>query len=112
MLAAGIRVGLGTDSVISVDRLDLFAEMRAARSLLGTTAAAVLALATRDGARVAGLPGRSGTLEPGVWADVVALDLPAGGDQPVEERIVAAGPAAVRATFASGRPVYRGSQAP
>jgi len=112
MLAAGIRVGLGTDSVISVDRLDLFAEMRAARSLLGTTAAAVLALATRDGARVAGLPGRSGTLEPGVWADVVALDLPAGGDQPVEERIVATGPAAVRATFASGRPVYRGSQAP
>ncbi len=112
MVAAGIRLGLGTDSVVSVDRLDLFAEMRAARTLLGSTAAEVLALATRGGAALAGLPGRLGTLETGVWGDVVAVDLPeSSAPGAPEEWIVASALAAVRATWASGRPVYRRSDA-
>ena len=107
---AGIRMGVGTDSVISVGTLDLFAEMRATRALLGVGAAEALALGTIEGARLVG--GTDwGWLGVGAWADVIAVDLPGPGSAAVEEAVLAAGPAAVRATFASGNPVYRRGQA-
>ena len=105
--SAGVRMGVGTDSVISVGSLDLFAEMRAARELARISAADALALGTIGGASLVGWEGDTGWLGRGAWGDVIAVDLPDSGPRTVEEAILAAGPAAVRATFASGRPVYR-----
>ena len=66
--AAGIRVGLGTDSPSSALSLDMFDEMRAALLLARASAgdpealstAAALQLATLDGARALGLDGPRG----------------------------------------------------
>ena len=107
---AGIRVGLGTDSVASVGWLDCFAEARAARELGGLSAEAAVALATLEGARALGLEGETGSLTPGKWGDVVAVA--AGGrDVPTHrspaEAVLEAGPGAVRLTVLGGRVVYR-----
>ena len=108
--AAGIRIGLGTDSVASVDRLDCFAEARAARDLGGLSAEAAVALATLDGARALGLEPETGSLTPGKWGDVVAVapGSPA-SRRPASpaEAVLAAGPGAVRMTVLGGRVVYR-----
>ncbi len=107
LLAAGVRVGLGTDSVISVGQLDLWAEMRSAAALGGLTPGQALALATIDGARLIGTEPEVGWLGVGTFADVIAVDLaPETEGQPVEARLLAGGPGNVLATFASGRPVF------
>ncbi len=81
--AAGIRVALGTDGPASNNDLNMIGEMRTA-ALLGKGVAGdpealaadqVLAMATIEGARVLGLDSRIGSLEPGKWADLVAIDL-------------------------------------
>ncbi|HEX6939164.1 MAG TPA: amidohydrolase family protein [Longimicrobiales bacterium] len=77
----GIRVGLGTDSVASNNRLDIFEEARLAqlfqrarlRSGCVLSANELLRLATLDGARVLGLDDRIGSLEPGKDADLCAV---------------------------------------
>jgi 5-methylthioadenosine/S-adenosylhomocysteine deaminase len=82
MLAAGICVGLGTDGCSSNNDLDLFAEMDTAAKLhkvdhLDPTVAsaeAVLAMATRDAARVLGMGDQLGTLEIGKRADLIVID--------------------------------------
>jgi cytosine/adenosine deaminase-related metal-dependent hydrolase len=74
---AGLRVGIGTDSVASVGRLDLLAEARAARDLAGLSEAEALELCTRDGGRALGLDSEIGSLTPGKWGDVIALCPPA-----------------------------------
>ena len=111
MLSAGLRVGLGTDSVVSVGTLDLLAEARAARELAGLDASRTLALCTIDGARALGLEQETGSLAPGKWGDVVVI-APAEtfSVAPVEERVLASGPRRVRATFVGGRDVYRSSE--
>jgi 5-methylthioadenosine/S-adenosylhomocysteine deaminase len=105
-LACGIRVGLGTDSVLSVGTPDLLAETRAARRLADLDADAALALATLGGARALGLEGEIGSLEPGKWGDcaVVRPRSPAGGPA---EQVVEAMREDVVATFLGGRDVYR-----
>lgn len=74
--AAGIPVGLGTDSLASVETLELWDEMRAA--LAGQAGAlspeAVLAMATLEGARALGLGRLAGSLEAGKRADLVAVE--------------------------------------
>lgn len=108
LLAAGLRVGLGTDSVLSVGALDLWAEMRAARHLAGLTPGQALGLATLEGARLIGAESEVGWLGAGAFADLIAVQLASGPeDQPVEARLLASSPGNVLATFASGRPVYR-----
>ena len=80
--AAGVRVGLGTDSPSSALSLDMFDELRAALLLARASAgdpealstAAALQLATLDGARALGLDDR-GALAPGLLADLVAVRL-------------------------------------
>ncbi len=106
MREAGIRVGLGTDSVASVGRLDLFAEMRAAREGGGLSDPEALALGTREGARALGLDRELGTLEPGKWGDVAVLR----GAPPAADPVagaVGSGPDDVMLTVLAGRVVYQ-----
>jgi 5-methylthioadenosine/S-adenosylhomocysteine deaminase len=108
-LKRGVRLALGTDSVASVDTLDLLAEAREARWLGGLSAEAALRLATLGGAAALGRDREIGSLEPGKWADlvVVRLDPLAArpGDQ-AAEAILLARPEDILATFVSGRQVY------
>jgi 5-methylthioadenosine/S-adenosylhomocysteine deaminase len=86
LLAAGVRVGLGTDSNLSNNNLDMFEEMRLGgilQKLNRDDAAAlpcqdVLAMATIDGARALGMADSIGSLEPGKQADIILVNL----DQP------------------------------
>jgi len=83
LLAAGVSVGLGTDGAGSNNNLDLWGEMSLAARLhkvwrLDPTvlpAAQAVALATREGAKVLGLDGHTGTLTPGKEADLIVVDL-------------------------------------
>jgi 5-methylthioadenosine/S-adenosylhomocysteine deaminase len=71
LLAAGIRVGLGTDSVMTNNNLDLFEEMRQAALVAKLRredpavlpAWAVLEMATIEGARALGMADSIGSLE-------------------------------------------------
>lgn len=71
LLAAGISVGLGTDSEISASPPDLLAEARRARQLAGLSAAQALRLAMVGSAEAIGWSDTLGGLEVGRWADVV-----------------------------------------
>ncbi len=107
----GLRVGLGTDSVLSVARLDLLAEARAARALAGLDAESALALCTLGGAAALGLAGETGSLEVGKWGDCVLLRPPAAAAGSPAERALATGREDVIATFVGGRAVYRAEPA-
>jgi 5-methylthioadenosine/S-adenosylhomocysteine deaminase len=102
---AGLRVGLGTDSEISVDPPDLLAEARQARALAGWSAAGTLRSLTLGGAEAIGLGSEIGSLERGKWADLVALPVVDGA--PPEEAVLAASRGDVRATWLAGREVVR-----
>ena len=82
-LAAGIRLGLGTDGAASNNDLDMIGEMGSAARLhkvatLDPTAAparAVLRMATLGGAEALHCEDRIGSLEPGKRADLIILSL-------------------------------------
>jgi cytosine/adenosine deaminase-related metal-dependent hydrolase len=105
-LSYGLRVGIGTDSVLSVSCLDLLAEARAARALAGLDAESALALCTLGGAAALGLDGDTGSLEVGKWGDCVVLRASSAGGSPAE-RALESGRDDVIATFVGGRDVYR-----
>ena len=73
MLAAGLRVGLGTDSPASGGDFDLRAEARDCGRRHGVPPAELLRLATRGGAEALGAEDEVGSLAPGLRADLVAL---------------------------------------
>jgi 5-methylthioadenosine/S-adenosylhomocysteine deaminase len=83
LIAAGVRVGLGTDSNLSNNNLDMFEEMRLAAMLqkLSRKDAAsmpveqMLRMATIDGAACLGLADQVGSLEVGKRADIIIVDL-------------------------------------
>ena len=105
-LAHGIRVGLGTDSVLSVGMPDLLAEARVARRLAGLDADATLALATLGGARALRLEAEVGSLEPGKWGDC-AIILPQSQAGGPAEQVLESRRKDLVATFLGGRDVYR-----
>jgi 5-methylthioadenosine/S-adenosylhomocysteine deaminase len=108
MLEAGIAVGIGTDSEVSVGRLDLLAEARAAGSLAGLTADALIELCTLGGARALGLAAQTGSLRTGKWGDCVVIRLKRSAEErSPAERVLASTPADVLLTCVGGRDVYR-----
>lgn len=108
LLAAGLPLGVGTDSVASVAPLDLLAEARAARGLGRLSAAEALQLITSGAARAIGMAGEVGTIAPGAWADVIVVRLPGATDAAtVEEAVLADAPGQVVATYQAGLAVYR-----
>jgi cytosine/adenosine deaminase-related metal-dependent hydrolase len=98
LLAAGVDVGLGSDSVASNDRMDLLDEARLALLFAAVretradalTAAGALELATLGGARALGIAHEVGSLEPGKAADLVAFPLGASARSPVHDPTAAA----------------------
>ena len=115
--AAGIRVGLGTDSPSSALSLDLFDELRAALLLArasagdpeALSAADALQMATLDGARALGL-GDRGALAPGLLADLVAVRLERTPfwpcDDPVSALVLGGSPALVTLVAIGGDVLY------
>ena len=119
LLEADVRVGLGTDSVGSNNRLDLLEEARFAslvhRGQLSShtflSPGDLLRLCTVDGARALGLDDRIGTLEPGKDADLCAVSLAAPHVRPVHDPVAAVFHAArgtdVVMTAVRGRVLFR-----
>ena len=107
LLQAGIRVGLGTDSEVSVGRLNLLAEARAVAGLAHLEADDLIALCTLGGARALGLEAETGSLRPGKWADCTVIRLAKGPGGSPAEGILASSPADVVLTCLAGRDVYR-----
>ena len=117
-LRAGLRVGIGTDSLASNNILDMFDEMRMVIYLQRATqsdagcmgAGRVLEMATLGGARVLGLADRVGSLEPGKRADLICVDMEysqfAPIDDPVSALVYGANLDDVFFTMIDGRIVY------
>jgi 5-methylthioadenosine/S-adenosylhomocysteine deaminase len=117
--AAGLRVGLGTDSPASTPSFDMFEEMRAAvymarargrdAGLLG--GADALRLATIDAARALRMDADVGTLTPGKRADLAVVSLAGSPYHPVEDPAAAVvfggSPERVLETVVEGETRYR-----
>jgi 5-methylthioadenosine/S-adenosylhomocysteine deaminase len=98
LLAAGVDVGLGSDSVASNNRMDVLDEARLAALFQSARtgdsnavpAQTALELATIRGARALRLDHEIGSLEPGKSADLAAFDLRAARTIPVHDPVAAA----------------------
>ena len=86
--ASGVRVAIGTDSLASVEDLNLFAELAAVRRLApGVPAARIIDSATLQGAGALGFAADYGSIEPGKRADLIAVRIPHGAED-VEEYLL------------------------
>jgi cytosine/adenosine deaminase-related metal-dependent hydrolase len=71
---SGVRVAIGTDSLASVDDLNVFGELKALRVLAPSVpASSLLESATRQGADALGFGAELGTIEPGKRAELIAV---------------------------------------
>ena len=116
--AAGLRVGLGTDSPASTPSFDAFEEMRAAvyaarakeKRPEALLAADALRLATLDAARALRLDDQVGTLTPGKRADLAVVSLAGSPYHPVEDPAAAVvfggSPERVLETIVDGKTRY------
>jgi cytosine/adenosine deaminase-related metal-dependent hydrolase len=87
--ASGVRVAIGTDSLASVDDLNVFAELKTMRWLApGIPARELLESATRIGAEALGFGDELGTIDVGKRAELIAVDLAAAAASDVEEYLV------------------------
>jgi cytosine/adenosine deaminase-related metal-dependent hydrolase len=86
-----VRVAIGTDSLASVEDLNLFNEMAEVRRLAPhVPAARILASATLTGAQALGFASELGSIEPGKRAQLLAVRIPAGVTD-VEQYLVCGG---------------------
>ena len=116
--AAGLRVGVGTDSPASAPSFDMFEELRAAMLSArareerpdALTAADAFELATLGGARALGLDDEIGSIVPGKHADLTVLSLADSPFLPWEDPVTAAvlggSPERIVATLVSGETRY------
>lgn len=107
LIDAGVTVGVGTDSVASVEVIDPFAEARALVHL-GLSPVEVVECLTVRGAEALGWGADIGTLEKGKWADLCVLDaprIPPEADA-AANAVVGASSEALLATLVAGRTVY------
>ena len=122
MLAAGVKVGLGTDGCASNNDLDLFQEMDKAAKLHKvhqgdpslSSAVQIVQMATKGGAAALGMGDILGSLEPGKKADLITIDLNQPHLTPMYEPcshlVYAARGADVRDVIIDGRMVMRRRQ--
>ncbi len=117
MRAAGVNVALGTDGAASNNDLDMLGELGTA-ALLGKFGAGdpaalsaheALRMATLNGASALGMGDCLGSLEPGKWADCVAVRLDDWQQlpvyDPVAQLVYSASGAAVTHAWVAGKPV-------
>jgi 5-methylthioadenosine/S-adenosylhomocysteine deaminase len=119
MLAAGVRVTVGTDGAISGNDLDLWMALRLAATLhraatldaAAVTTAQALRMVTLDGAAALGAADRIGSLEPGKLADMILLDLGRAHAvplfDPTTHLVFSCAKSDVRHVFVGGRQVVR-----
>ncbi|MFT3974584.1 MAG: amidohydrolase [Amaricoccus sp.] len=119
MLAAGVRVTLGTDGAISGNDLDLWMALRLAATLHRAasldarvvTTAQALAMVTRNAAAALGAADRLGTLERGKLADMILVDLRRPHAVPLFDAathlVFSTAKSDVRHVFVAGRQVVR-----
>jgi aminodeoxyfutalosine deaminase len=75
--ASGVRVAVGTDSLASVEDLNVFHELAAMRILAPSVSASrLLESATKSGADALGFGTELGTIEPGKRAELIAVRVP------------------------------------
>ncbi len=122
LAAAGVNVALGTDGAASNNDLDMFGEMRTAALLAKGVAeradvlpaAAVLQMATLNGAQALGLGDRIGSLLPGKEADLICVDLSRPASQPVHspisQLVYATSRDQVTDVWVAGRQLLKGGQ--
>ena len=98
-------MALGTDSLASNDRFDMFAEMRMVveQQRLGYEDA--FRMATIEGARALGLEKELGSLEAGKRADFSVVGLGNSAGDPIEEIVLNATLVDIQKTFLGGREV-------
>jgi 5-methylthioadenosine/S-adenosylhomocysteine deaminase len=112
--AYGLNVACGTDSPVDNDDLDMLDELRTAALLSrGRDAEEFidahewLRIGTMNGAQALGLAEICGSLEPGKWADICAIDLNHPATQPVHDPaevvVYAASRAQVSDVWVAGR---------
>ncbi len=121
LLEAGVPVGLGTDGPSSGNDLDMWKAMRLAANLQSVSSCepgalsdrATVALATRLGAKAAGMGEHTGSLEPGKNADVIVVSTKGLHMRPVFNAYAAlvysAGREDVEHVFASGEHIVKDS---
>jgi cytosine/adenosine deaminase-related metal-dependent hydrolase len=88
---SGVRVAIGTDSLASVEDLNVFAEMAAVRALApDVPASRILRSATLDGAVALGFGAELGSIAPGKRAELLAVTIPPAliDSEDVEEYLV------------------------
>lgn len=85
---SGVRVAVGTDSLASVEDLNLFSELKAMRELAPSVPAReILASATKHGADALGFGNELGTIEPRKRAELIEVSVP-GDLRDVEEYLL------------------------
>jgi 5-methylthioadenosine/S-adenosylhomocysteine deaminase len=117
--AAGIRIGLGTDSPASTPSFDMFDELRTAISMArareqradALLAGEALELATLGSAAALGVADEVGSLAPGKRADLTVVSLDGSPYEPWEDPVAAAvfggSPERVLLTLVDGEERYR-----
>jgi 5-methylthioadenosine/S-adenosylhomocysteine deaminase len=119
LLHEGVRVGLGTDSPASSNIMDMFDEMRTMlflhraveRDVAVLDAKKCVHIATLGGAEALGMETEIGSLEPGKWADFIAVDVSRSHFAPISDPysalVYGANQDDVRLTVIGGRELYR-----